>query len=170
MHSAPLFCYARHMALSDQRLLHSPSRMPFIDTGGLAGVLGEAHATVHRAPDRSQAGAQFVAHRGQELSPQPLELFQLSHVLHGHDEGLHLAVLGVDGRGVEQLGDAPSVRDPEPSPRRAPSPRRSAVRTSTTPSGRAPARPHAGRSKRRAVAPETGSASAGRQLSKSPPG
>ena len=37
------------MALSDQRLLHSLSRMPFIDTAELAGVLGEAHATVHRA-------------------------------------------------------------------------------------------------------------------------
>ena len=50
MHSAPLFCYARHMVPSDQRLLHSLSRTPFIDTAGLAEVLGEAHATVHRAP------------------------------------------------------------------------------------------------------------------------
>ena len=49
MHSAPLFCYALHMAPSDQRLLHSLSRMPFIDTAELAGVLGEAHSTVHRA-------------------------------------------------------------------------------------------------------------------------
>ena len=37
------------MALSDRQLLHSLSRMPFIDTAELAGVLGEAHATVHRA-------------------------------------------------------------------------------------------------------------------------
>ena len=37
------------MALSDQRLLHSLSQMPFIDTATLAGVLGEAYATVHRA-------------------------------------------------------------------------------------------------------------------------
>ena len=37
------------MALSDRHLLHSLSRMPFIDTAGSAGVLGEAHATVHRA-------------------------------------------------------------------------------------------------------------------------
>ena len=36
MHSAPLFCYARHVAPSDQRLLHSLSRMPFIDTRGTA--------------------------------------------------------------------------------------------------------------------------------------
>ena len=49
MHSAPLFCYAGRMALSDQRLLHSLSQMPFIDTAELARVLGEAHATVHRA-------------------------------------------------------------------------------------------------------------------------
>ena len=37
------------MALSDQRLLHSLSRMPFIDTAELALILGEPHATVHRA-------------------------------------------------------------------------------------------------------------------------
>ena len=37
------------MALSDHQVLDSLSRMPFIDSGELAGVLGEAHATVHRA-------------------------------------------------------------------------------------------------------------------------
>ncbi len=37
------------MALSDRQLLHHLSRMPFIDTAELACVLGEAHATVHRA-------------------------------------------------------------------------------------------------------------------------
>ena len=37
------------MALSDRQLLDSLSRMPFIDTAELADVLGEAHATVHRA-------------------------------------------------------------------------------------------------------------------------
>ena len=40
------------MALSDRQTLHfldSLSRMPFIDTAELAGVLGEPHATVHRA-------------------------------------------------------------------------------------------------------------------------
>ena len=61
----------------------------------------------------ARGGAQLVAHHGQELGPHPLKLFELSHVLHGHDEGLHLTVLGVDGRGVEQHGDAPSVGDPE---------------------------------------------------------
>ena len=49
MHSAPLFCYARHMAPSDQRLLDSLSRMPFVDSADLAGILGEPHAKVHRA-------------------------------------------------------------------------------------------------------------------------
>ena len=37
------------MNLSDRQLLHSLSRMPFIDTAEIAGVLGEPHATVHRA-------------------------------------------------------------------------------------------------------------------------
>ncbi len=37
------------MTLSDQQILDSLGRMPFIDTGELAGVLGEPHATVHRA-------------------------------------------------------------------------------------------------------------------------
>ncbi len=37
------------MALSDQRLLHSLRRMPFIDTAELALILGEPHTTVHRA-------------------------------------------------------------------------------------------------------------------------
>ena len=49
MHSAPLFCYARHMALSDQQLFDSLSRTPFVDSAELARVLGEPHATVHRA-------------------------------------------------------------------------------------------------------------------------
>ncbi len=37
------------MPLSDRQLLHFLSRMPFIDSAELAGILGEAHATVHRA-------------------------------------------------------------------------------------------------------------------------
>ena len=37
------------MALSDRQLLHHLGRMPFIDSAELAGVLDEAHATVHRA-------------------------------------------------------------------------------------------------------------------------
>ena len=37
------------MTLSDQRLLHSLSLMPFIDTAELALILGEPHAHGHRA-------------------------------------------------------------------------------------------------------------------------
>ena len=37
------------MAFSDRKLLDSLSQMPFIDSAELAGILGEAHATVHRA-------------------------------------------------------------------------------------------------------------------------
>ena len=37
------------MAHSDRQLLDSLSRMPFIDSAELARILGEAHATVHRA-------------------------------------------------------------------------------------------------------------------------
>ena len=36
------------MALSDRQMLDSLSRMPFVDSAELAGILGEAHATVHR--------------------------------------------------------------------------------------------------------------------------
>ena len=37
------------MPLSDRQLFHFLSGMPFIDSEELAGVLGEPHATVHRA-------------------------------------------------------------------------------------------------------------------------
>ena len=37
------------MAISHRQLLDSLSRMPFIDSAELAGILGEPHATVHRA-------------------------------------------------------------------------------------------------------------------------
>ena len=36
------------MALAERQLLDSLSQMPFIDAAELAGILGEAHATVHR--------------------------------------------------------------------------------------------------------------------------
>ena len=38
-----------NMALSDRQMLQSLSRMPFVDTMELAGILGEPLATVHRA-------------------------------------------------------------------------------------------------------------------------
>ena len=37
------------MAASDRQMLDSLSRMPFVDSAELAGILGEPHATVHRA-------------------------------------------------------------------------------------------------------------------------
>ena len=37
------------MILSNRQLLQFLRRMPFIDSAELAGILGEAHATVHRA-------------------------------------------------------------------------------------------------------------------------
>ena len=37
------------MPLSDRQLLDALSRMPFVDSAELARILGEAHATVHRA-------------------------------------------------------------------------------------------------------------------------
>ena len=37
------------MALLDRQLLDALSRTPFVDSAELAGILGEPHATVHRA-------------------------------------------------------------------------------------------------------------------------
>ena len=37
------------MALSDRQMLYSLSRTPFVGSAELAGILGEPHATVHRA-------------------------------------------------------------------------------------------------------------------------
>ena len=42
-------CHAQHMAISDRQLLDALSRTPFVDSAELAGILGEPHATVHRA-------------------------------------------------------------------------------------------------------------------------
>ena len=49
LRTAPLPYYARNMALTDQQLLDTLSRMPFIDSAELALIQGEPHATVHRA-------------------------------------------------------------------------------------------------------------------------
>ena len=48
-----------------------------------------------------------MAHHGQELGSQPLLLLDGGQVLHGHHHRLHRPLPGVDGRGVEQHGDAP---------------------------------------------------------------
>ena len=47
MLTAPL--HAQFMALSERQLLHFLGQMPFSDSAELAGILGEPHATVHRA-------------------------------------------------------------------------------------------------------------------------
>ena len=41
--------YSQHMAISERQLLDALSRTPFVDSAELARILGEAHATVHRA-------------------------------------------------------------------------------------------------------------------------
>ena len=47
--STPPFCYAQCMAISDRQLLDALAWLPFVDSTELAGILGEPHATVHRA-------------------------------------------------------------------------------------------------------------------------
>ena len=47
------------MAFTDRQLLDSLSRMPFVDSAELAGILGEAHTTLHRV----LAGLLAEAHR-----------------------------------------------------------------------------------------------------------
>ena len=64
-----------------------------------------------RALDCGQRGPQLVAHHAQELGPQPLQFLQRSQVLQGDDQGLHLTVLGMDRRGVDQRGDTPAIGD-----------------------------------------------------------
>ena len=49
MPTTPVLCYIRSMAFSDRQVLDALSRMPFVDSAELARILGEAHATVHRA-------------------------------------------------------------------------------------------------------------------------
>ena len=49
LRTPPVLWYARNMSLSDRQLLHFLSQIPFIDSAELAGILGEPHATVHRA-------------------------------------------------------------------------------------------------------------------------
>ncbi len=61
------------------------------------------------ALDGGEGRSEFVADHCQELGPQSLGLHHVGHVLHGDHHGVHGAVVGEDGRGVEQHGDATSV-------------------------------------------------------------
>ena len=38
-----------NLAFSERQIFHSLSRMPFVDSAELALILGEPHATIHRA-------------------------------------------------------------------------------------------------------------------------
>ena len=49
LRTPPVLWYARNMPLSDRQLLDSLSRTPFVNSAELARILGEPHATVHRA-------------------------------------------------------------------------------------------------------------------------
>ena len=66
-----------------------------------------------RADDGHQRRPQLMAHHGQELGPQPLQLLQRREVLQGHHHRLDRAFLGPDRCRVDQHRDAPAVRDRE---------------------------------------------------------
>ena len=66
-----------------------------------------------RALDGGERGAQLVAHQAQELGAQPLDLVERGQVLHGHHHRRHRAVLGMDGRRVDQHPHAAPVRHRE---------------------------------------------------------
>ena len=65
-------------------------------------VRSRAHDRGGRPHDGGQGRPQLVAHHRQELGPQPLLLLYVGHVLHGDDHRLHSALVGEDGRGVEE--------------------------------------------------------------------
>ena len=44
-----LLCYSQQVAITEGQLLDTLSRTPFVDSTEMAGILGEPHATVHRA-------------------------------------------------------------------------------------------------------------------------
>ena len=62
-------------------------------------------------PDGRQRRAQLVTHHAHELRPQPLQLLERRHVLHRHHHRLHLTLVRVDGRGVQQHPHRPAVRN-----------------------------------------------------------
>ena len=47
--TTPLLCYAQRMGFTGRQLLHFLNRTPFVDSAELALILGEPHATIHRA-------------------------------------------------------------------------------------------------------------------------
>ncbi len=63
-----------------------------------------------RALDRAQRALELVAHHGQELGPEHLELLERRQVLHRDHHRLDLARLRTDGGRVDQRRDRPAVR------------------------------------------------------------
>ena len=63
------------------------------------------------ALDRGQRGTELVAYHAQKLGSEPLQLLQRRQVLQGDDQRLDLALLRADGRGVDEYGDPPAVRN-----------------------------------------------------------
>ena len=45
----PILVVSTYMAISERQMLDSLGQMPFVDSAELAGILGQPHATVHRA-------------------------------------------------------------------------------------------------------------------------
>ena len=86
--------------------------MELAHLGRVQVVLG-IHQRVRGTPDGGEGRPQLVADHPQELGPQPSQLLQRRHVLHGDDYGLDAAVLRWNGRSVDDGGDSAPVGDLE---------------------------------------------------------
>ena len=128
------------MAHSERHLLDALSRTPFVDSTELAGILGEPHATVHRAlaglladgiVGRASHGTAHLPSsqryhltvQGIRAATEVLGFDTPSDFVRGlpHDEGVAHAAHTQDGRGGQRL---PSRRLDVPRHRRAQVPRR----------------------------------------------
>ena len=65
------------------------------------------------ALDRGQRGLELMAHHAQKLGPEHLHLLERRQVLQSDDQRIDLALLRADGRGVDERGDLPTVRNLE---------------------------------------------------------
>ena len=66
-----------------------------------------------RALDGGERPAELMAHQGQELGPQPLDLVERGEVLNGHHHRTNGAPVGRDRGGVDERPDAAPVRHSE---------------------------------------------------------
>ena len=75
------------MVLSDRQLLDALSRMPFVDSAELALILGEPHATVHRALSGLLANGPYIWSRsgapGLAHEPPARQGWRLFHICRG---------------------------------------------------------------------------------------